>query len=70
MPRQPPNKHQLNALLIARLKPKAAPFLVWDTRAHGLAIQVQTSGHLAWKYIYSKHGRRVGTQLDESVRSD
>jgi integrase len=57
MARQPPNKHQLNTLLIARLKPKARPYLVWDTKAHGLAIQVQLSGHLAWKYIYSRHGR-------------
>jgi integrase len=57
MPRQPPNKIKLNELTLKRLKPKAAPFLIWDTQQHGLVIQVQPSGNAAWKCIYSRHSR-------------
>ena len=55
--RQPPNKHKLTTLFVGRLKPKASPYLVWDTKNPGLAIQVQPSGFLSWKYIYSCKGR-------------
>jgi integrase len=52
-----PNKCRLNDLMIRRLKPKAAAFLVWDTHQRGLAIQVQPTGHKAWKCIYSHRSR-------------
>lgn len=32
-------------------------FLVWDSRQHGLALQIQPTGHKAWKVIYSHRGR-------------
>ncbi len=57
MPRQKPNKHQFNNLMIERLKPKDRPFLVWDKQQHGLAIQVRPGGHLSWKCIYSRRGK-------------
>jgi integrase len=58
MPRRPPpNKIKLNELTLKRLKPKAAPYLIWDTQQHGLVIQVQPSGNAAWKCIYSRHSR-------------
>jgi hypothetical protein len=57
MPRRPPNKIKLNELTLKRLKPKAAPYLTWDTQQHGLVIQVQPSGNAAWKCIYSRHSR-------------
>src|SRR5262249_50905435 len=37
--------------------PRAQAFLVWDTYQRGLAIQVQPTGHKAWKCIYSLNGR-------------
>ena len=52
MPRAAPNKRKLNDLFIRRLQPQPAPFLVWDTRQRGLAVQVQPTGHKAWKCIY------------------
>jgi hypothetical protein len=55
--RQPPNKIELTSLYLKRLKPRARPFLVWDTKQRGLAVQVHPSGRSAWKYIYSRHGR-------------
>jgi integrase len=58
MPRRPPNKIKLNQLTLKRLKPKAAPYLVWDTLQHGLALQVQPSGNANWKVIYSRHSRK------------
>jgi len=43
--------------MIAHLKPRDRPYLVWDTKTPGLAVQVQPSGHRAWKYIYSRNGK-------------
>lgn len=43
--------------MIARLKPKPTPFLVWDVRAPGLCVRVEPTGHKSWKYIYSRQGR-------------
>jgi Arm domain-containing DNA-binding protein len=55
--RQPPNKIELTSLHLKRLKPRARPFLVWDIKQRGLAVQVHPSGRSAWKFIYSRHGR-------------
>jgi integrase len=52
-----PNKIKFNDLIIKNLKKATRPYLVWDLRQHGLAIQVQPSGNKAWKCIYSRHGR-------------
>ena len=52
-----PNKHKLNDLFVKNLKPQDRVFLVWDTRQRGLALQVQPTGHRAWKCIYHFHGR-------------
>jgi integrase len=57
MPRRQPDKRTLNALLIARMKPRATAYLVWDTKAPGLCIRVEPTGHRSWKYIYSRQGR-------------
>lgn len=57
MAKQPPNKIKLNALTLARLKPRAKPFLVWDTMQHGLALQIHPSGNRTFKVIYSRHNR-------------
>jgi hypothetical protein len=48
-----PNKARLNDRFIGDLKPQPKPFLVWDTKQNGLAIQVQTTGHKAFKAICS-----------------
>ena len=54
-----PNKQVLTEIFIRRLAPTARAFLVWDTLQRGLALQVQPTGHKAWKYIYryNKHSR-------------
>lgn len=58
MPRPAPNKRKLHDLLIRHLKPRPdRAFLVWDTLQRGLVIQVQPSGHKAFKVIYSRHGK-------------
>jgi integrase len=51
------NKKQLNQKMLDRTKPKANTFLVWDSKQHGLAVQVRPNGHKAWKVIYSHRGR-------------
>jgi integrase len=47
----------LTELYVKKVKPESSAFLVWDTKQHGLALQVQPSGTKAWKAIYSRHGR-------------
>ena len=56
-PKRAPLKRRLTELYVRKLKPKAQPFLVWDTLQRGLAIRVQPTGARAWKCIYSHHGR-------------
>lgn len=57
MPRREPYKVRLNDLTIKNLKPRTnRQYLVWDTKQHGLAIQIQPSGNKSWKCIYSRHG--------------
>jgi integrase len=50
-------KRRLTELSVRKLKPKPAPYLIWDTLQRGLAIRVQPTGARAWKAIYSYHGR-------------
>jgi integrase len=59
MPRlkRPALKRRLTELGIRKLKPKAAPYLIWDALQHHLAIRVTPSGARAWKCVYSFHGR-------------
>jgi integrase len=56
-PKRAARKRQLTELYVKKLKPEAHAFLVWDTKQHGLALQVQPTGAKAWKAIYSRHGR-------------
>jgi integrase len=56
-PAAPPNKRKLTDLFIKKTAPRAGTYLVWDTVQHGLALEVQPSGHIAFKVIYSHHGR-------------
>jgi integrase len=50
-------KRNLTELLVKRLPPESAPFQVWDTRQHGLALRVQPSNARSWYCVYSRHGR-------------
>jgi integrase len=56
-PKRAPRKRQLTELSAKKARPERAAYLVWDTKQHGLALQVQPTGSRAWKCIYSRHGR-------------
>ena len=56
-PKRPAHKRPFTELLIRRLKPKSAAYVIWDTHLHGLAIRVQPTGAKAFKVIYSRFGR-------------
>jgi hypothetical protein len=56
-PKRAALKRRLTELYVRKLKPKAQPFLVWDTHQRGLAIRVQPTGARGWKCIYSHHSR-------------
>jgi|GEM_PF-4827910 len=55
--RKLPDKRRLTNFLLQSLKPRASPYLVWDTNQRGLAVQVRPKGHRAWYCIYSFNGR-------------
>lgn len=52
-----PNRRKLNALLLRKLKPGARPYLIYDTEVRRLVVQVQPTGHAAYKCLYPFHGR-------------
>ena len=51
------NKRKLSQAYVARLRPQPYPFLTWDTKADGLALQIRPNGKRSFKFIYSAHGR-------------
>jgi len=55
--RAEPNKRKLTSLTVTRPRPAAKPYLIWDEKQSGLALQVQPSGYRAYKLIYRHHGR-------------
>jgi integrase len=57
MQRSPPNKRKLSPLTITKLRPRAHTFLVWDTLERGLAVQIRSSGHRSFKFVYHYKGR-------------
>jgi integrase len=57
VPRADPNKCKLTSLLVSRQRPAETPYLIWDTYQRGLALQIQPSGHRAYKVIYRFHNR-------------
>jgi integrase len=50
-------KRDISSLFLRTLKARERAFLIWDSKQGGLALSVQPSGHMAWKAIYSRHGR-------------
>jgi integrase len=56
-PKRAARKRNLTELYVQKAKPEKSRFLVWDTKQHGLALQVEPTGGKAWKAIYSFHGR-------------
>ena len=52
-PKRAARKQSLTQLFVEKVKPQKTRFLVWDTKQHGLALQVEPTGMRAWKCIYS-----------------
>jgi integrase len=53
-----PNRRRLNNFLLNNLKPQSSPYLVWDTKQAGLAVQVRPkTGRRTYYCIYSYHNR-------------
>jgi integrase len=55
--RRAPNKHKLSELAVKRLRPRATPYLVWDTTVSGLVLRIRPTGVRSWYCVYSRHGR-------------
>jgi integrase len=56
-PKRRADKRRLTELTVKRAKPRAAAYLIWDSKQSHLALQVQPTGVRVWKCIYSRHGR-------------
>jgi integrase len=50
-------KTKLTDQNVRNLNAKGSAYLVWDSFQHGLVVQVQPTGHKAWKAIYRSNGR-------------
>ncbi|MBS0536377.1 MAG: integrase family protein [Proteobacteria bacterium] len=57
-PTEAPKKVKLTELLIRNLEPRERTYRVYDLHQRGLSLQIQPTGHKAWKCIYSVRGRR------------
>ena len=57
MPRLARHKRNLTEIFLQRVRPLPQRFLVWDTDAKGLALQIRPNGQRAWKFVYSFHRR-------------
>ena len=56
-------KMRLTDAAIARLKPRAREYTVWDTRVGGFGIRVRPSGHRGYVYYRNVDGRVTKTTL-------
>jgi integrase len=54
---RPPRKAKLSDAVIRSLKAEASPYLIWDQKLEGFAVQVQPTGRKAFKVIYRLGGR-------------
>jgi integrase len=68
--KKPADKRRLTELSVRKLKPKGAPYLVWDSHRHGLAIRVQPTGRKSWNVIYSRQGRPRWLHLGDATAID
>jgi len=57
-PTEAPKKVKLTEILIRNLQPREQTYRVYDLHQRGLSLQIQPTGHKAWKCIYSIRGRR------------
>jgi integrase len=56
--RSAPNRQRLSDAFIKTVRPDPDRVVVyWDTLQRGLALMVQSSGHTAWKCVYTLRGR-------------
>src|SRR3974390_1169490 len=55
--KRPADKRRLRELTVAKAKPKAEAYLIWDTMQRGLALRIQPTGNKSWVVVYSRHGR-------------
>jgi integrase len=56
----------LSALYVEKVKPQARAFLVWDSDAKGLALQVQPTGHRSYVLVYRHGGRSRWLHLGDA----
>lgn len=55
--RRAADKRRLSELLVSRVRVRAEPFVVWDTKVAGLGLRVRPSGARSWYYVYARHNR-------------
>jgi integrase len=56
-PARSPRKRQLTELFVQRVRADKSVANHWDTKAPGLVLQIQPSGHRAFKVVYRYHSQ-------------
>jgi hypothetical protein len=57
LPSGQPNRRRLSNIVLNNLKPKPGPYLLWDTKQAGLAVQVRPTGKRTFYCIYTYRSR-------------
>jgi integrase len=52
-----PRKANFTELFVKKVRSEATTYNVWDARERGLVLRVQSSGHRAFKFVYSYRSR-------------
>src|SRR5262249_18588870 len=52
------------------IAPEDKPYLLWDSKQKGLALQVRPNGYRAFKVIYSRHNRVRWLHLADATAID
>jgi integrase len=64
--RKSADKRRLSELLVKRARPRAAPFVIWDTKTGGLGLRVRPSGARGWYFVYARRGRSRWLRLGDA----
>jgi len=65
--RRPARREKLTELLVRRVPPGAAAYLIWDTHIHGLVLRIHPTGRRTWIAVYRFGGRPRWLHLGDAV---
>jgi hypothetical protein len=64
--RKAADKRRLSELLVKRTRPRAKPYVIWDTKQSGLGLRIRPSGARGWYFVYARRGRSRWQHLGDA----